>query len=198
MSLASGRRGRSGDAGGPSGSAQGVSRRSALRGLLLGIAAAPLLAGCGTSGFRPLYASSELGGSGVDAQFARMEIAPIPGRVGQRIRNELLFQTTGGPNPVAPAYRLEVALKESIASTLVKTDGDASGNVYNLDAAFRLIRVSDKSVVLQGTSYGRAGFERFRSIFANVRAREEAENRAALLVGQELKTRLAAYLSNAA
>lgn len=176
----------------------GLTRRTALRALATAILVAPAMAACGSSGFRPLYGSSELGGTGLNDKLAQLDIAPMPGRVGQRIRNELLFQTTGGVTPTAPTHRLEVALRETVTATLVRADGDAIGSVYNVDAAFRLIRVSDKSVVLQGTSYGRASFERFRSIFANVRAREEAENRAAATVGQELKSRLAAYLSSAA
>ncbi|MEQ1714294.1 MAG: hypothetical protein ABL908_23245, partial [Hyphomicrobium sp.] len=103
-----------------------------------------------------------------------------------------------GGAAAAPIYRLELVMSETVSATLVSTDGDALGSVYSIDVNFRLIRASDKSVVLKGTSFGRAGFERFRSIFANVRAREEAENRAASTVGQELKSRLAAYLSSAA
>lgn len=177
---------------------RGISRREMVRALFITAAVAPVVAACGGSGFRPLYGSSDLGGSDVNAKLAQLDVAPMPGRVGQRIRNELLFQTTGGAAPAAPIYRLEVILRESVSATLVQVDGDATGSVYNLDVNFRLIRTSDKSVVLQGTSQGRAGFERFRSIFANVRAREEAENRAAATVGQELKSRLAAYLSTTA
>jgi LPS-assembly lipoprotein len=61
-----------------------------------------------------------------------------------------------------------------------------------------LIRLSDHAVVLSGKSYSRAGFERFTSIFSNVRAREDAENRAAETVGQDLRARLTAYLGGAA
>jgi len=165
--------------------------------MLLITAVAPVLSACGASGFRPLHASQEFGGSAVNDKLAKLDIAPIPGRVGQRIRNELIFQSNGGTAPPSPEFRLEVALRESVSATLVRDDGDALGSVYNIDASFRLIRVADKTVVLQGVSYGRAGFERFRSIFANVRAREEAENRAASTVGQELKTRLSAFLSQA-
>lgn len=175
-----------------------ISRRSALRTLLMAAVSAPVLAACGNGGFRPLYASSELGGSGLNEKLAQLDIAPMPGRVGQRIRNELLFQSNGGNAPASPLYRLEVVLVETVASTLVQSDGDALGSVYSVDASFRLIRMADKEVVLKGTSYGRAGFERFRSVFANVRAREDAENRAAASIGTELKSRVAAYLSSAA
>ena len=51
--------------------------------------------------------------------------------------------------------------------------------------------------MLEGTSHARAGFERFDSIYSNVRAREDAENRAARTIADDLKTRLAAYLSGA-
>ena len=53
-------------------------------------------------------------------------------------------------------------------------------------------------MVLQGTSHARAGFERFQSIYSNVRAREDAENRAAKTIADDLKIRLATYLSGAA
>lgn len=157
-----------------------------------------LLAGCGDSGFRPLYASAALNGSDVNEKLAQLSIAPIPGRVGQRVRNELIFQSTGGGYAAEPAYRLEIVLTESISATLVQIDGNSSGSVYNLKASFRLIRLADKSVALQGTSYGRVGFQRFDSVFANVRARQDAEDRASNTVANDLKARLAAYLSSAA
>jgi LPS-assembly lipoprotein len=164
------------------------------------LAAAALLSGCadGGSGFHPLYATAEYGGSGANEKLAALDIAPIPGRVGQRIRNELIFQSTGGGAPLPPEYRLEIAVRESVASTLVKIDGNATGQVYNLDASYRLIRISDKSVVTEGKSYTRVGFERVTSIYANVRARQDAENRAAKTIGEELRTRLMATLSRPA
>lgn len=174
----------------------GASRSRIWRGIVALVLAAPLTTACGDGGFRPLYGSQSLGGSGVSEKLAQVEIAPIPGRVGQRIRNELIFETTGGGMPLPPAYKLEIAIRETVSQTLVKPTGDVGGGVYNLDANFRLVRLTDKKIVLSGTSYGRAAFERFTSIFSNVRAREDAENRAAKTVGTELQTRLAAYLSN--
>ncbi len=157
----------------------------------------PLLTAC-EGGFRPLYGSAALGGAAVNDKFAQIEFAPIPGRVGQRVRNELIFQATGGGAPLPPVYRLEIAVSESVTSTLVKTNGDALSSIFNLDAKFRLVRLSDRSVVLQGSSFGRASFERVQSIFSNVRAQEDAENRAAKTVGEELRTRISAYLATAA
>lgn len=177
-----------------------LSRRHVRGGLIVSaLAVAAVLGACadGSAGFRPLYGASAVGGANVSEKLAAVDVAPIPGRVGQRLRNEFIFEATGGGSPLPPEYRLEVAIRESVSSTLVKLDGNARGQVYNLDATFRLVRVTDKSVVLEGKSFGRAGFERVSSIFANVRAREDAENRAAKTVGEEMRTRLLAFLAQA-
>lgn len=181
-----------------SGDKTGIKRVAVTRVLAVSLCAgiAAISAGCADgSGFKPLYGSAATGGAGANERFAALDVAPIPGRVGQRIRNELIFQSTGGGAAPPSEYRLEVAIRESVSSTLVKVDGNASGQVYNLDASFRLVRIADKSIVAEGKSYGRAGFERLTSTFANVRAREDAENRAAKTVADELRTRLMAYLS---
>jgi LPS-assembly lipoprotein len=165
--------------------------------LIGAVVAAALLAGCGESGFRPLYGQAGIGAN-VGEKLAGVEIAPIPGRLGQRIRNELIFDVTGGGRVTeTPVYRLEIAVKENVVSTLVNRDGTAQSQIYTADASFNLIRLSDKKVVVTGTSFGRAGFERNPSIFSNVRAQDDAQNRAAKSIGIEMKTRLAAYLSSA-
>ena len=159
--------------------------------LLLGLT----LSACGSDGFRPLYGTTA-SGVGLDEKMAQVRIAPIPSRVGQRIRNELIFQSTGGGTPPPPLYTLEIAITESVTSTLVQSTGESLSQIYNLNASFRLVSIKDKQVVFQGTSQGRAGFERFTSIYSNVRAREDAENRAAKSVAEEIKGRLAARLSS--
>ena len=156
---------------------------------------APALTACGSGGFHPMYASSSFGGNELNAKMASVEVEKVPGRVGQRIRNELIYQNTGGGEAAAPLYKLELATREGLTSTLVRSDGDAASQIYNLDVAFRLTDAKSKKLLLEGVSYGRAGFERFTSIFSNVRAREEAENRAAKAVANDIKTRLSAYLA---
>jgi LPS-assembly lipoprotein len=176
-----------------------LNRRALTRGLLLLLAVTPALASCGDSGFRPLYGPTA-SGVGLQQRLAGVDIAPIPGRVGQRIRNELIFHNTGGgPSQTAPpTHRLEVAIRESVQSTLVTIAGEALGQIYTIEASFKLISIKDKKVVLEGASHGRAAFERFESIYSNVRAREDAENRVARTVSDDLKVRLATYLSGAA
>jgi LPS-assembly lipoprotein len=159
------------------------------------IGAAPWgLAGCG---FQPLYGGTTVGGAKLAQVMAGVEIDPIPGRVGQKLRNELIFSTTGGGVAPPSRYRLDISIKESVTYQLVQITGDATGQVYQLDATFKLVDGQGK-VILQGTAISRAPYNRFQEIFANVRARYDAENRAARTVAESIKTRIAAYLANAA
>lgn len=157
-----------------------------------------VLSGCGDGGFRPMYGGAAVGGAGASEKLAQVDISTIPGRVGQQLRNEFIYQSSGGGARPEPVYRLEVAVRESLTSTLIDTTGDARAQVYNLDASFKLIRIADSQVVMEGMSYSRAAFDRFNSIYSNVRAREDAETRAAKTIAEDLRTRIGAYVATAA
>lgn len=163
---------------------------------LCGVIAAGLaVSACGNGGFQPLYGSANAVGGKADERFARVDIAPIPGRVGQRIRNELVFERSAAGAAVQTDRRLEIRITESILTTLVTITGNSTGQVYQLEAAYKLIDTTTQKVVFEGRSLGRASFERFESIYSNVRAREDAENRAANTVANDIRLRLAAHLS---
>jgi LPS-assembly lipoprotein len=159
----------------------------------LAVTAAISLAGCG---IQPLYGTTS-GGSRLAAAMAGVDVTPIPGRVGQRVRNELIFENTGGSGQTGTTYKLDIVIKESLTNELVKISGDAKSQVYELDATFKLIS-NDGRVVLEGKATSRAPYERFETIFSNVRARYDAEDRAARTVAESIKVRIAAYLSQAA
>lgn len=166
-------------------------------GLVASLALAAALGGCGSGGgFHPLYASSSFGGPDVSRKLATVEVTTIPSRVGQRIRNELLFQVDGGDTPPKHEYQLDIVIQEVFTSSLVASNGQAAEQIYQLDANFKLTRLSDKKVVLQGTSFGRAGLEHFTSVYSNVRAQMEAQNRAASTVAADLRARLSAFLGS--
>ena len=166
-------------------------RSSLIGAALMGLALA--LAGCG---FQPLYGTTA-SGSSVPEVMASVEVLPIPGRVGQRVRNELIFENTGG-GPAAPSkYKLDISIKESVTAELVKISGEATGQVYQVDATFTL-KGPDGKVVLQGSALSRAAYDRYEQIFSNVRAQYDAQNRVARTIAESIKVRVAAYLQSAA
>lgn len=169
----------------------GSPSRCAILGALL---LAPVLSGCG---FQPLYGSGFAGEPGVAEKLRAVEIASIPGRVGQEVRNELIFKETGGRDPAPPKYRLEIALRESAQSQLVNLQGDPQGLVFGLDADFKLISSGDQQVILNAHANSRAAYQKVVSTFANIRARRDAEDRAARVIADSIRTQVAAFLSQA-
>lgn len=165
-------------------------------GIAVGLGTAVMLGGCSDgSGFRPMYAASA-SGERLQDKLALVDVSTIGGKNGQRLRNELIFETTGGGvRTTTPKYRLEIVLRESIGATLVRTTGEASSSIYNMDSTFRLVEISSKKVLLQGSSASRAAFDRFSSIYSNVRAADDAADRAAKTMATEIKGRVAAFLS---
>ena len=68
----------------PRGLLDRVRRGAAVTALALGTMA---LAGCGGSGFQPLYGTTASGRQMTEV-LSHVDVSTIPGRVGQRIRNE--------------------------------------------------------------------------------------------------------------
>jgi LPS-assembly lipoprotein len=155
------------------------------------------LAGCG---LQPLYGSGSTtaSGAGLSETMAAVDVNPIPGRVGQKVRNELIFSNTGGAYAPTPRYNLKIAIRERVINQLVRITGDATGQIYQLEANYTLIDLSTNKVIHQGTAISRAPYSRYQEIFANVRARYDAENRAARTVADSIKTQLAAFLAQSA
>ncbi|MBX2804941.1 MAG: hypothetical protein KTR19_03120 [Hyphomicrobiales bacterium] len=160
----------------------------------IGLISLLVLSGCG---WKPLYGTTA---SGADLQdlMRSVEIATIPGRVGQQIRNELIYDTTGGGTGAVPEYRLDIAIRESVLNTLVDNTGDAQSQTYQLYSQYKLIRLSDNEVVLNGNSNARAAYDKLDSVFADIRARRDAENRAAKTIADAVRLRMAAFLSSSA
>ena len=171
--------------------------RLTVNGAVLALAAVLIasatLSGCG---FRPMHASAEYGGPEVGQTLAAVEIPGIGGRVGQRVRNEIVYDIKQrGGDYEAPNYRLEIRLRDSITAIAVQQTGKATSEVYNLIASFKLYRISNNEVLLKGVSRSKASLDRFEPEFSNLRARRDAENRAAKEIAESIRTRVSAFLS---
>ena len=63
------------------------------------------------------------------------------------------------------------------------------------DLTFTLTSLDDKKVISTGTATAQATYDRFNQRFATVRAARDAEIRLAKTLAEQVKTRLAATLS---
>jgi LPS-assembly lipoprotein len=167
--------------------------------LALALLLAASVGGC----LQPMYAekgpaTAVAGGApGAATSLAAIDILPMEGRVGQKIRNDLIFAFTGGGAPLPPAYRLDVALQVISAQTAVvdpftdRPELETAG----IDAAYTLTQVGTGVPVLSGNAFGRASYTTTRQRFSNVRAQRDAEDRAARVIVEQIRARLAGHFA---
>lgn len=151
------------------------------------------VAGC----FQPMYGQSTLFGAGAKLrdELRQVEILEIQGRLGQEIRNDLIFELTGGQgNPVGAPYKLALTITAGSQTPLVDvTSGRATSETVVLDVTYRLFDVSSDRVVLAEKALARVSLDRSQQRYAALRAVRDAQNRAAKLVAEQIRSRLASY-----
>lgn len=163
------------------------------------LVAAAMLGGC----FQPLYGErTASGGSGLREALSAVEVSPIAAvpnsptaRLAVQIRNDLMFNFTGGGHPPPASYRLRVVISGS--SSVLTTNpvtGTPSSENYILSATYTLIEIASGKSVVGGTSSTTAtntpsGAQRFASAIGL----RDAEARAAKAIAESITTRLASY-----
>lgn len=167
-----------------------LARRRALR--IGALAPALLLGGC----LRPLYAPIGDGGPELIDAMAAVDVPLIEGRVGQQVRNRLLFGLTGGSGALPAQFVLHVNVASSLTQPVVETySGRPNIETVVLTGGFRLTPIGAPAPVFAGEVIARKSYDRTLQRFAAIRAARDAENRAAEFFADQIKTRVAAFLS---
>jgi LPS-assembly lipoprotein len=160
----------------------GLGRKAAI-----GMAALLALSACTV---QPLYAPTLSGSSAVSA-LSQIAIEQVGTRVAQEVRNKLIFALSGGSEPTAPAFRMRLFVSSAESALGVTPIEAAPAYSVTVSATFEVKTVATGEIVLRGTSRGTASFDRVSQIYANTRARLDAENRAAALAADDIRIRLA-------
>ena len=155
---------------------------------IVAIAASLWLSACAV---QPVYGPGTTGDS-VSQILRSIDIDPVDTRVAQEVRNKLIFHLTGGGGVVDPQYRM--ILRVTSASTALGISREGSAPVYSVTvtASYTIIENSTGDVVLRQTARGTASYDQYSQNFANIRARRDAENRAAAQAADEIRIRVAA------
>lgn len=153
--------------------------------------AAFLLSACG---FKPIY---ETGGSSsaMQAQLAAVEVAPIPDRIGQIMRNHLTSRLASGGRS---DYRLEVVLEQSSENFGVRPDTATTQEQLTMLADIRLVPIGKEEATLTERLRARTSFDLVLSDFATVSQREDSARRLAIELAERIHRRLALYFSSKA
>jgi LPS-assembly lipoprotein len=162
-----------------------------------------LLAGSLGGCFQPLYGTStETGRPAVRDALSAIEVAQIDApansseaRLAVQIRNDLLFNFTGGGYAAPPTHKLKVAISGSRAVVVIdRSTALPNVETYTLRTTYSLTEIATGKVVVSGNaatpvSYDTLGQQRF----ARLSGMHDAERRAAKVLSDNVTTRLASY-----
>jgi LPS-assembly lipoprotein len=174
---------------------------SVLRRLSSVVCLAALVAGC----FQPLYGERTLTGEpSLRAAFRGIDVAQIdaPGgsalaRLAVEVRNAILFDFTGGGSQTPPTHRLVIKLSTSTSSIIVDpTTARPEFEITALDAQYRLIEVASNKLVMDGSATARVSYDipGQQQRFAMLRGQRDAQSRAAKVIADQIRTRVASFL----
>jgi LPS-assembly lipoprotein len=171
--------------------------------LAAALAGAVALGGCQV---RPLYGtlSTPAGSPALTQELSAIDIDPVQtasnedlDRIGQVLRNELIFGFTGGRTAAAPRYRLKMLIDRPLNEVGVEQLADVpSAYTVTVNASYVLSDIATGQTLTTGKVFGSASFDFSSQRFANVRAQRDAEDRAAKMVAQGLQTRLAGFFAS--
>jgi LPS-assembly lipoprotein len=163
------------------------------------LALAGLTAGC----FQPLYGDHSVGGPQITGKLAAVEVAPIDApngsriaRVGVEVRDQLIYGLTGGADAPSPAYRLTVTLAPTQQQVIVDiTSARPEIQQYGIDASYNLIDIGTGKSVISGRTFSRVSFNipGQQQRFAGARGQRDAEDRAAKVIAESIRSRLASF-----
>ncbi len=166
------------------------------------LAAAAVCAGC----FQPLYGEATAPDrpglrdalSAINVQQIAAAANTAEQRLAVQIRNDLLFNFTGGGSSQSPTHELIVRIGGGLGGrTIVSVDRATrlpDVESYTLNTTYTLTEIATKKVVVTGrattnVSYNTLGQQRF----ARISGMHDAERQAAKVISDNITTRMASY-----
>lgn len=158
------------------------------------LAAAPALALAGALALsactvQPLYAPT-VSGKSVPASLSGIAIEEASDRVAQQVRNNLVFMLGANNATTAPTYRMKLTVASVVNELGVTPVETAPSYSVTVSATYELTSVATGAIVQRGTVRGTASYDRVTQVYANTRARLDAENRAAADAAEKIRLRL--------
>jgi LPS-assembly lipoprotein len=170
----------------------------------LRIAAVIALGALNAACFQPLYASRSVSGdTPLGTALAQVQIERIPApngtpeaRIAVELQNQLDFELTGGGGLISPTHRLQVRMATTRSSIITDVNtGRVMAEITGIDAYYTLVELATGKPVLNARTFSRVSSEYpgQQQRFARLRARLDAEDRAAKVIAENIRTRLASF-----
>ena len=168
------------------------------------IAAVIALGALNAACFQPLYASKSFnGGLPIGTALAQVQVEHVDApngtpesRVAVELQEALEFEMNGGGGMISPTQRLKVRMTLGRSSIITDiTTGRVEAEITGIDASFTLTELATGKAVMQGRTFSRVSsdYPGQQQRFARVRARQDAEIRAAKVIAEAVRTRVASF-----
>jgi LPS-assembly lipoprotein len=153
------------------------------------VVASITLAGCNA---RPLY-GTQADGKGVAVAMSGIAVDEQKTRAGQIVRNNLIssFGSSGASNLILRMTPEEKSQEISSLSTQ-----KLNRYRYNLKIKYELADAKSGDTISSGASFSNVSYDTVEQPVADLRAAENARERAAREVAEDIRLRLAAYFSS--
>ena len=170
----------------------------------LRIAAVLALAGLNAACFQPLYATRSVnGGVPIGSALAQVQVERIQvpngspeSRLALEIENALDFELHGGSGLNSPTHKLNVRMTTNRSSIITDVaTGRVEAEITGIDSSFALVELATGKTVMNGRTFARVSsdYPGQQQRFARARARLDAEDRAAKVIAENIRTRLASF-----
>ncbi len=144
---------------------------------------------------QPLNAEKP-GTTATRSELSGVDILEVDTRVGQQVRNHLIFGLNGGGRPEGATHTLKLDIKSvrTNISIVTSTQAPTAAQVM-VTASYTLNDKANNVTLATGIRQAVASYDRTNQSFANQRAERDAENRAAREVAEQLRLAIAAALA---
>jgi len=170
--------------------------------LATALALAGLLGGC----FEPLYGEKTLaGGPGLNQRLRAVAIDTIRApsgtpnaRIAVELQNDLNYDLTGGTGQTGKTHQLTINLTTQNQQVIVDlTTARPDVQQFGINVSYVMTEIATGKAVVSGSTFARVSYDNHgqQQRFANARGQRDAENRAAKVISDNIKARLASYFA---
>jgi LPS-assembly lipoprotein len=103
---------------------------------------------------------------------------------------------TGGADPAPPTHRLKISISSQRASIIVDTlTARPDVENYGINATYVMTEIATGKIVVTGQTFSRVSYDipGQQQRFARIRGLRDAESRAAKVIADNIRSRLASY-----
>ncbi len=151
-----------------------------------------LLSACG---FSPMYgANSSKNNTAVKTELTNIDIAIIPDREGQYLRNALIDRFYVHGNPAAPQFRLVVKeVDENVSNFDVTIDSEVTRRQLKLSTSMSLIDLDSGSIVLRRALQSITSYNVLESEFSTIVTEQSARDAALDDIARQIERSVVLY-----